>query len=129
MRIRPRRDWGGARIDACVDAWRYLKPDDAGYTYDGVLNACASPGVRRRPLRIFCSADLRRSLRGATLVGTAKCARPRAITMEGFSSDLLHPLDHFGVAVDFFGPNSIPKKTVDEAIDPLSQNKKRYAKG
>ena len=72
-----------ALIHHCVDAWRYMKPEEPGYTYDGAPNACAQPGIRRRPLRIFCSADLTSSIRGATLVGTAKCAKLRAIIREG----------------------------------------------
>ena len=70
----------GAPFDACIDAWRYLKPDDPGYTYDGIANVCGRPGIRLRPVRIFCNAELRGAIRGATLAGASKYARTRSMS-------------------------------------------------
>ena len=48
---------------------------------------------------------------------TSKCARIRAHVREGGGIALLHPGDHFGLSVDFYGPTSIPPKSVAEILE------------
>ena len=106
-----------------------MKPDDTGYTYDGIANVCARPAIRLRPARILCNAELRGSIRGATLVGASKCARIRATVREGGGSALLRPVDHSGVAVDFYGPTSLPTKAGAEDLDiPIAEEKRDMSK-
>ena len=71
-RRRPEETERGALLNNCIDAWRYLKPGDPDYTYDGIASACARPDTRIRPGRIFCNAELRGTPRGAKLAVATK---------------------------------------------------------
>ena len=116
--VAPEEAVRGALLNTCLDALRYMIPGDDGFKYDGISKVRARLEIRPRPGLIFCNAELRGALRCDKLAGETECARIRAKVRVGGGCDILHPIDHFRIAVASYGSASSPTKSVSAAVSP-----------
>lgn len=86
-------------LPSFVDTWAELRPDDAGYTFDGETNhvCCPDSGERMRYDRLMSQ---RGSGKGAAL-NPQRAELLGTDSIKGGTIEGVKPSDHYGVLVDF----------------------------